>query len=370
MKLKTTKPQLVDALTVSARATSTRSALQALSGVLIEATSDGTVVRATDAEISLELALPGEVELPGLVLVPGRILAEVSKALPDGDVMLATRESEGDLEIVAGAAKFHLRLLQAEDFPKFPEVPGDPVSLDAARVAETIGRVAGAASTNEGRPVLTGVFMTTEGDEMTMVATDSYRLAVKRTKLSSDPGSSLEANVPSRAMQELTRIVESAGEDADLELWLGENQAIFNCSGTKLASRLIDGQFPNYRQLIPDAFEHEVTIDRSELLEVVRRVSRLAQRNAALRMSFSKGELTVSAETQDHGDAKESLPVAFKGDPLEVGFNPEFVREGLERIPDDTIVFKLISPLRPGLIEPAPGGGDFSYLVMPIRLND
>jgi len=369
MKLKTTKKDLVEALSVSARATSTRSALQALSGVLLEAGSSGTVVRATDAEISLELSLAAEVELPGEILVPGRLLADVSKTLPDGDVTLATREAEGDLEIRAGSSKFHLRLLQAEDFPKFPDSSGDQVSLDAEAVASTIGRVAGAASTDEGRPVLTGVFMTAEGNSMTMVATDSYRLAVKTTELSSAVTSAIEANVPARALRELSRLIDSVDGDTKLDLWLGENQAVFGCAGTRLASRLIDGQFPNYKQLIPDKFDHEVTINRDELLEVVRRVSQLAQRNAALKLAFSDGELTISAETQDLGDASESMPVAFKGDPLEVGFNPDFVRAGLESIEGDEILFKLISPLRPGLLEPT-DGDDFSYLVMPIRLND
>ena len=369
MKLKTTKQNLVEALSVSARATSTRSALQALSGVLVEATSNGTVVRATDAEISLELSLIAEVELPGSILVPGRLLADVSKTLPDGDVTLSTREAEADLEIKAGSSKFHLRLLQADDFPKFPEVAGEPVSLDAQAVAETIGRVAGAASTDEGRPVLTGVFMTAEGDSITMVATDSYRLAVKTTKLSAAVASQIEANVPARALRELSRLIEASGEKAKLDLWLGENQAIFGCDGTRLASRLIDGQFPNYKQLIPDKFDHEITLNREELLDVVRRVSQLAQRNAALKLAFAEGELTISAETQDLGDAKESLPVSFQGEALEVGFNPDFVRAGLESVEDDEIVFKLISPLRPGLLEPTTGG-DFSYLVMPIRLND
>lgn len=369
MKLKTTKKDLVGALSVSARATSTRSALQALSGVLIEATSSSTVVRATDAEISLELSLSAEVELPGEILVPGRLLADVSKTLPDGDVTLSTRDAEGDLEIKAGSSKFHLRLLQSEDFPKFPQVEVDQVSLDAEAVAATIGRVAGAASTDEGRPVLTGVFMTAEDDSLTMVATDSYRLAVKTTKLSSPVASKIEANVPARALRELSRLIESAEEEEKLDLWLGENQAIFGCAGTRLASRLIDGQFPNYKQLIPDQFDHEISINREELLDVVRRVSQLAQRNAALRLAFTDGDLTISAETQDLGDASESMPVSFKGDSLEVGFNPEFVRAGLESIDQDEVLFKLISPLRPGLLEPV-AGDEFSYLVMPIRLND
>jgi DNA polymerase-3 subunit beta len=202
---------------------------------------------------------------------------------------------------------------------------------------------------------------------MTMVATDSYRLAVKRTKLEASVGEKLEANVPARALRELARLIEAGGEDS-LRVWLTRNQAIFQVGQTSLSSRLIDGQFPNHQQLLPETFEHEVKLPRSELLEVTRRVSQLAQRNAALRLSFSEGELVVSAETPDLGDAREALPAPYQGELLEIGFNPEFVRDGLESIDSDEVVLKLISPLRPGLIEPS-GADDFSYLVMPIRLN-
>jgi len=241
------------------------------------------------------------------------------------------------------------------------------VELPSAALRETISRVARAASRDDARPVLTGVLVTAEGSELTMVATDSYRLAVKRTALESSVPAPLEANVPARALRELARLIETAGDEA-LQVWLTRNQAIFRVGGVSLSSRLIDGQFPNYRQLLPESFEQEVKLPRAELLEVTRRVSQLAQRNAALRLSFAEGELTVSAETPDLGDARESLPAAYSGDPLEIGFNPEFVRDGLESIDDDEVVFKLISPLRPGLLEPA-GADDFSYLVMPIRLN-
>jgi DNA polymerase III subunit beta len=199
------------------------------------------------------------------------------------------------------------------------------------------------------------------------VATDSYRLAVKRTKLDSSVAERLEANVPARALRELARLVETSGED-ELSVWLTRNQAIFKIGQISLSSRLIDGQFPNHSQLLPESYEHEVKLPRSELLEVTRRVSQLAQRNAALRLSFSDGELVVSAETPDLGDAREALPAPYDGELLEIGFNPEFVRDGLESIDSDEVILKLISPLRPGLIEPA-GADDFSYLVMPIRLN-
>ena len=200
-----------------------------------------------------------------------------------------------------------------------------------------------------------------------MVATDSYRLSVKRTELASPLQGSIEANIPARALQELARIAQQ-GEIAELSVSVGQNQVVFELDSTTLSSRLIDGQFPNYRQLIPESVEHELHITGAELLEVVRRISLLAQKNAPLRLSFHEGELTISAQTPDVGEASETLPVPFHGDPFEIGFNPEFLRDGLESVTTDELVLKLISPLRPGLIE-SPDGGSFVYLIMPIRLN-
>jgi DNA polymerase-3 subunit beta len=366
MKINTTRQALLDALLVVSRAVSARAALQALSGILI--TADGEArLRATDMELGLEVGLEGEIEGGGSVVLPGRLLVEVVRSLPEGPVTLALREAERDIELSAGASRFHLRTLPADDFPRFPETEGDPAELPAAPLRETINRVARAASRDEARPVLTGVLVTVEGDEMTMVATDSYRLAVKATNLETSVGERLEANVPARALRELARLIEAGGEES-LSVWLTRNQAIFRVGQTSLSSRLIDGQFPNHQQLLPESFEHEVKLPRSEFLEVTRRVSQLAQRNAALRLSFSDGELVVSAETPDLGDAREALPAPYSGELLEIGFNPEFIRDGLESIDSDEVVLKLISPLRPGLLEPV-GDDDFSYLVMPIRLN-
>jgi DNA polymerase-3 subunit beta len=366
MKITATKQSLLDALLVVSRAVSARAALQALSGILI--TADGEArLRATDMELGLDVGLEGKVDGGGSVVLPGRLLVEVARSLPDGPVTLALREAEKDVEIIAGSSRFHLRTLSADDFPRFPEPEGDPVELPAEALRDTINRVARAASRDEARPVLTGVLVTAEGEQLTMVATDSYRLAVKRTKLESAVPERLEANVPARALRELARLIETAGDES-LRVWLTRNQALFRVGQVSLSSRLIDGQFPNHEQLLPDSFEHEVKLPRTELLEVTRRVSQLAQRNAALRLSLSDGELVVSAETPDLGDARESLPAPYSGELLEIGFNPEFVRDGLESIDADEVVLKLISPLRPGLLEPS-GADDFSYLVMPIRLN-
>jgi DNA polymerase III subunit beta len=367
MKIDTTRQSLLDSLLVVSRAVSARAALQALSGILIT-TDGGAQLRATDMELGLEVGLEGQVDGAGSVVLPGRLLVEVVRSLPDGAVSLGLREAERDIELSAGSSRFHLRTLPADDFPRFPETEGDPVELPAKPLRETIDRVARAASRDEARPVLTGVLVTVDGSEMTMVATDSYRLAVKTTRLDAPVSERLEANVPARALRELARLIEASGEES-VSVWLTRNQAIFRVGEISLSSRLIDGQFPNHSQLLPESYEHEVKLPRGELLEVTRRVSQLAQRNAALRLSFSEGELVVSAETPDLGDAREALPAPYDGELLEIGFNPEFVRDGLESIDSDEVLLKLISPLRPGLLEPAGDGDEFSYLVMPIRLN-
>ena len=198
-----------------------------------------------------------------------------------------------------------------------------------------------------------------------MVATDSYRLSVKEPALGRDVARDLEVNVPARALQELTRI--AAGAD-ELEVWSLDTQVIFRVGGVTLSSRLVEGRFPNYRQLLPETYEHELRVNRLELLEVVRRIGLLAQKNAPLKLSFSDGTLEVSAQTPDIGRASEALPVPFKGEPLEIGFNPDFLRDGLESAEGDEVTLKLISPLRPGLLQSGEEGR-FTYLVMPIRLN-
>ena len=200
-----------------------------------------------------------------------------------------------------------------------------------------------------------------------MVATDSYRLSVKETTLDKALEGSFEANVPARALQELARIAQ-ANEADTLSVGVRANQVVFAVDGAVLSSRLIDGQFPNYRQLLPDSYEHELRLASGELTEVVRRISLMAQKNAPLRLSFREGEVTVSAQTPDVGEASEALPVPFQGEAFEIGFNPEFLRDGLESVDSGDLVLKLISPLRPGLIESADGTG-FLYLIMPIRLN-
>jgi DNA polymerase-3 subunit beta len=248
------------------------------------------------------------------------------------------------------------------------------VTLEAPAFIDTVARVARSASRDDTRPVLTGILVSASDTSLRMVATDSYRLSVKTTQLAKPVASAFEANVPARALQELSRIAQQTAAE-EIGVARLENQVVFtlaggdsSASGAMLSSRLIDGQFPNFQQLLPESADYELRVSREEIVDVARRISLLAQKNAPLRLGFSAGELRVSAQTPDVGEAHETVPIAFAGEPFEIGFNAEFLRDGLESVESQEILIKLTSPLRPGLIESADGSG-FVYLVMPIRLG-
>jgi DNA polymerase-3 subunit beta len=369
MKLSVSRDAFLARLGVAARGVSTRSSIQTLSGVMIREEGGAVELQATDMEIGIRVKVDAEVESATQpIVLPGRLLLDVVRSLPNDDLGIEYRSQTQDVEIVSGTAKFHLRTLPTEDFPKLPE-PEDAasVSVPAPAFIETVNRVGRAASRDEARPHLTGVLVSASGNELRMVATDSYRLAVKETKLESALAGELEVNVPVRALQELTRVAAADGVET-IEVTAKENQVIFRAGDAVLSSRLIEGRFPNYKQLLPESYEHELRLSRSELLDVVKRISLMAQKNAPLRMKFEEGALEVSAETPDIGEASESLPAPFKGETLEIGFNPEFLQDGLDSAESEELIFKLISPHRPGLIQSGDDGG-FIYLVMPVRLN-
>ena len=368
MKISLSSSELLTQLQTATRVASTRSAVQALSGVMISAQEGTPELLATDMEVGLRMPLAAEVARPGSAVLPARLLLDVARSLSADTLTMELRAAEQDVELICGATIFHLRTLRAEDFPTLPSPsPETRVELPAQAFVETITRVARSASRDETRPVLTGILISASGQELRMVATDSYRLSVKETALQVPLQGNLEANVPARALQELARIEQQA-EAETVAVSVGQNQAIFELGDIVLSSRLIDGQFPNYRQLLPESVDHELRLASAELTDVVRRISLLAQKNAPLRLSFSEGTLSVSAQTPDVGEASEAIPVPYHGELFEIGFNPEFLRDGLESIDTDELVLKLISPLRPGLIE-SPDTGDFVYLIMPIRLN-
>jgi DNA polymerase-3 subunit beta len=363
LRITVSKDELVRALGVVARAVSTRTSVQILSGILLEAQGDELRLAATDMELSLRATAPAQLEGDGAIVLPGKTFADIARLLPGDEVAIEHKPSESVVHITSGSASYTLHTYNPEDFPRLQELETvQTFSVDRESLLETIHRVARAASRDESRPVLTGILVSFTGGKLVMAATDSYRLAVKETELAGS-APELEAIVPSRALQELARI---AGSGDTVEVGVHENQVVFATEGVWLTTRRIDGQFPNYRQLLPEQFEHELTLPRSELLEVVRRAAVMIQRATPLQLRFAEGELTVIARTHDVGESQESMPAGFSGDTLEIGFNADFLRDGLESMDGDDVRLKLISPLRPAVIQGE--GDDFTYLVMPIRL--
>lgn len=357
------KDELAQALGVVSRALSTRTSVQILSGVLLEARADELRLAATDMELSLRATVTARVEGDGAIVLPGKTFVDIARLLPAGEVTIEHRPAESVVHVTAGSASYTLNTYNPEDFPRLPEL--DAVStfgVDRESLLETIARVARAASRDESRPVLTGILVRFGAGNLVMAATDSYRLAVKETSFDGAVPE-LEAIVPSRALQELARI---AGSGDEVEIGVQENQVLFSTDGVWLTTRRIDGQFPNYRQLLPESFEHELSLPRMELLEVIRRAAVMIQRATPLQLRFAEGELTVVARTHEVGESRESLPVGYTGEPLEIGFNADFLRDGLELLDSEDVRVKLISPLRPAVIQGE--GDDFTYLVMPIRL--
>ena len=356
------RDDLASRLALVSRAASSRGTVQVLGGVNLRV-SDGIVeLEATDMELSLRTTVAARVEGEGAIVVPAKLLGDIVRLLPTGEVTLAYRAEDGVATLEAGSYSSRLNVFAAEDFPRLPSVDVPLQEVDAGALLDTVQRVSRAASRDESRPVLTGILVRFEGSKLTMAATDSYRMAVKETELET-AGPELEAIIPARALDELGRV--AAGAET-VQLGVNENHVIFGAGDAWLTTRRIDGQFPNVAQLKPETFDVELEVNRAEVLEVVRRAAVMAQRNTPLRLRFAEGELTISAQSQDVGETRESLAVAYAGEPLEIGFNAEFLREGLESVTSDGVQLKLINPLRPGLL--SADGDAFWYLIMPIRL--
>jgi DNA polymerase-3 subunit beta len=359
-----------------------------LSGILVNAAASGSVeLASTDMELSLRLVFTAKVEKEGAVVVPGRLICDVVRSLPEGDVRVSVDEEEQMLRLTSGQASFKINYLPAADFPKLAEMPQDGIfEVAADPLKSVINTVARAASRDETRPVLTGILVRFGKDSIKMVATDSYRLSVKETKVESTLAEKKEVIVPRSSMEELAKLLDRAEPSnpevqregqgpATVKVGLSDGQILFLVGETLLASRLIEGQFPNYSQLLPDEFKYEAQIDKEELLEVVGRVGLMAQKNAPLRMKFEDSQLTVSAKTPEVGEARESLPVNIcttegqdlREEEIEVGFNTHFLKDGIESVDEEMVFLRIISPLKPGLIKGR--ADDFLYLVMPVRLT-
>lgn len=365
MKCTCDREALLRHLQVAGRGVSSRTSIQVLAGIRLAAREGELHLAATDMELSVRTRLQADVAGEGVVVVPGKLLIDIIRLLGGQQVVLELRD--GTLTVTSDQSTYTLNTFDADDFPQLPATGGQLFSIDKDAFLHTVQAVSRAASQDESRPVLTGVKVQISSESLTMVATDSYRLSVKDTALTTDLADVAEAIIPARALDELVRIAE-ASPAAVLAVGIEANQILFGIDEAWVTARRIEGQFPNHNQLIPQAFEHAATIDRAELLEVVNRTRLMAQRNSPLRLHFHDQTLTISASTQDVGAATESLSVRYEGEELTIGFNADFLRDGVQSIEDDTLTLQLISPLRPGLLK---GESDsYLYLIMPVRLPD
>lgn len=364
MKFRCERDVLVEALGSAGRAAAGRgTSLPVLSGVRVELTGNRLRLTGTDLEltIAVEVEVAGDVD--GTTVLPGRLASDIVRALPGGSVEVEVDSEQA--RIAAGRSEFSLRVLPADEFPRLPEPAGDPVTLASAELSGALAQVVRAASSDDARPILTGVLLAAHDGGLRLVATDSYRLAVRDL-----PGTSVLAEgqhvlVPSRALQELARVL--AGADT-LTVRLGERDASFEVGGTRLTTVLIEGEFPPYERLIPQAQPNRLTVGREVLLDAVRRVKLLAREATPVRLVMSADGLELVAVTQDVGQAHESLDAKHEGEPLTVAFNPDYLLQGIEVAPGDEVTLETIDALKPAVMR-VPEHPEFLYLLMPVRVS-
>ena len=358
MRIRAERDDLADVLSRAARAVGTRSALPVLSGIMVEVVGKTLRVTGTDLEVTIRTELEVEVMEEGRTVIPARLATEAVRKLPPGAVVL--QAGEGEVEITGGGPRFRLREMSVEDFPKIaePDLEGS-VEIDGAAFAEALGQVSVAASTDDARPILTGVYFEYEAGALRVVATDSYRLAVRNVPAVT---AELSGLVPVRALKELGRTI---GADS-LQVALGTREATFASARGTLTARLIEGSFPNYRQLIPDSYPNRLTVSRAALLESIDRASLVAEDHIPIRMHLQDGGAELSVTRQDVGGETEHVEGVYEGEEMTIAFNSRYLGDGVAALEGDDVVLEVLDPLKPGVLRGS--GEDFLYLLMPVRL--
>ncbi len=364
MKFRAERDVLLDALATAARAAATRGgALPALSGVRLEVKGDVLHLAGSDLDLTVQVEAGVAGLAEGVCVIPARLGTDIVRALEPGAVTFSMEGSEA--VIAAGRSQFTVRVLPAEEFLRLPDAAGDAVTLDAAALSAALNQVVRAASRDDARPILGGVLMTAEPAGLRLVATDSYRLAMRDL-----PGTTLLAEgqhvlVPARALGELGRVL-SASQQVTLRL--AADQASFEAGPVRVTTRLIEGEFPNYRQLVPSGYPNRLTVGKEPLLDAVRRVKLLAREATPIRLALRADGLELTAVTRDVGQAREDLDAKYEGSEMVVAFNPEFLIDGVEATPGDDVLLETLDALKPATLR-ATEGTDFLYLLMPVRVS-
>lgn len=359
MRIRAERDDLADVLSRAGRAVGTRSPLPILQGVLVDVTGKTMRVTGTDLEVTIRTDLEVEAMEEGTTVVPSRLATEAVRKLPPGAVVLEAKD--GEIEITGGGPRFRFRELAVDEFPKLeqPDLDG-AVGVDGDAFAAALGQVSVAASTDDARPILTGVFFEHEAGKLRMVATDSYRLAVRDVPA---VDADLSGLVPVRALKELGRSVGSA----DLKVTVGDREATFASSRGTLTARLIEGSFPNYRQLIPESYPSRLTISREALLDAIDRASLVAEDHIPIRLNLSPGGVELSVSRQDVGGETEHVEAEYVGEEMTIAFNSRYLNDGVGAVEDESVVLDVLDPLKPGVLRGAESE-EFLYLLMPVRL--
>jgi DNA polymerase III subunit beta len=371
MKFRVERDALADAVAWTARSLPARPAVPVLGGVLLEV-SDGTLtVSGFDYEVSTQVEVEVHASVDGRALVSGRLLAEISRALPPHPVDLTVEGPR--MTIACGSARFTLPLMPVEDYPTLPSMPTTAGVVDSATFATAVSQVAVAAGRDDTLPMLTGVRLEIEGEQLRLAATDRYRLAV-RELLWKPEQSGLEAQVliPARTLAESAKTL-TTGSEVTIALsagGAGEGMIGFAGPGRRSTSRLLDAEFPKYRSLFPSEWSATADIPVPALLEAVKRVALVADRGTPVRLDFSPGALALTAGGDDEGRAEEQLEVEFSGEPLTIAFNPAFLVDGLTAVHAGIARMSFTTSNKPSVVTAVDGDGttDFRYLIMPVRL--
>jgi DNA polymerase-3 subunit beta len=369
MKVTCRPAVLSQALQIVSRAISSRTTLPILNNILIETTSEGLALTATNLEIGIRKVVPAEVSMEGGTTAPARLLTDFVSTLPDEDLEMTLDGATQSLSLRCARFDTHIKCIEAEEFPPGPRPDeGDRLEVALDELVSAVEQTQMAASTDEARPVLTGVLVQIQGGALTMAATDGHRLAVR--KLAATGPADLEASliVPARALAELSRVLKGEPGKVEVIISKARNQVFFKAGSSELTSRLIDGKYPNYAQVIPSKSSTKVKVSTSELTQTVRAVSLFARDSAnVIRVKAQPGALILSATTNEVGDSKAEMAADVDGSDIQIAFNARYVLDALGVISDDEVELLFDGPLSPGLLRP-PGKDHYLYVIMPVRV--
>lgn len=374
MKIRIERDGLADAVAWVARSLPSRPPVPVLGGVLIDASGesgDALTVAGFDYEVSATVDVPATIAAEGKALVSGRLLADITKALPAQPVEIAVDGSR--VAITCGSAKFSLPTMPVEDYPQLPAMPQRAGQVAGEVFGQAVSQVAIAAGRDDTLPMLTGVRMEIAADTLTLVATDRFRLAMREFAWQSGGDvADTSVLVPARTLAEVAKALGSAGHTVEISLASGDGLIGLAGSGRRATSRLLDAEFPKYRQLLPSEHAAAAVVGVSSLVEAVKRVSLVAERGTQVRLEFGGDTLRMSAGGDDEGSAEEELAVEYTGDPVTIAFNPGYLLDGLGALHTDRAHLSFTTPNRPALVKPVGEDGEvqpgYLYLLMPVRL--